>query len=717
MFEQIPSYFQINISFFILLIVGVLSGLFGYYQYRQTVPPTSKSLRIFLGILRGFAFACILLLLFAPEVTAIWQKTKSGEIVLVVDKSASMGLVEKNQKRLTRALKIAQNLINQINDQAKIVIYGFDTDTTKFSNLAMDTSGLGTNINKSLRSIIESEKNVTDVVLFSDGNFSLGDNPLYSEFIDRIRLFSIGMGDTVDLPDLMITEVKSNRIVYQNQPTQIQVYVMSRGISTQNHPLRMMQGSQIIQAKDIKLNSDGQTQVVDFEVIPEKIGLNEYNFYLQKAEEEAISRNNYFTISMDVLKGKVNVGLLAAKPGYDTKFLFHLLSNQDDIQLHTYVVIKKGKYFNTTPDKFIDSLDVVILHDYPPFSQTDLRAEQYMSRLKAQGIPAMVILSGEVSNLQLAMLREFFPIKSLRYSDEIIESQVESSIEKTVLPVLSIFENEESEKKFWNISPPIQYPYSDISLESPVTILLQTKKKVNNNRSGQPVVMAHEAKGFKGVLMLGSGFWRWHFLLSEDNVYKNSWQLMLKNMIRWLDTGTVDKNVILSASNNKFQVGDNIVFNTQVYDGSFKAVNDGLIRTSVIGPSVSFEVESIFVENGRYEGSFVPLLPGRYRIRSEAWRNDIEIGTDEIELIVTTVNREYLNSKQNHRFLKRLAEKTGGKYFNETNASDLINYLNLKPEMKSESDTVELWNRLPFLLVIIFLLSLEWLIRKRKDLA
>lgn len=192
---------------------------------------------------------------------------------------------------------------------------------------------------------------------------------------------------------------------------------------------------------------------------------------------------------------------------------------------------------------------------------------------------------------------------------------------------------------------------------------------------------------------------------------------MLKNLIRWLDTGTVNKNVILSASKNKYQVGDNIVLNTQVYDGSFKSVDDGLIRTTVIGPESSFEIESSFLENGRYEGSFVPLAPGRYSIKSKAWRNNIELGMDDLELVVTTVNREFLNTRQNHRFLKRLAEKTGGKYFDEKEVNDLINYLNLKPEIRRESEIVELWNRLPFLLIIIFLLCLEWFIRKRKDLA
>jgi len=660
--------------------------------------------------------ACILLLLFAPEFTAIWQKSESGKLLIAIDKSASMGLIEKNQSRLARALDITGNIFSQTENQVETVIYGFDTDTAQYFNLQMDTTRLGTNIDKSLSSILEVEKNATDLVLITDGNFSLGDNPLYSEYIKRVNLFSIGIGDTVDIPDLMIAEVKNNKIVYQNQTTQIQVYIMSRGVEAQRLTLNMKQGNRILQAKDVQLNGEGKMSLVEFEVIPETIGLNQYNFYLQTIPGETITQNNYYTISMEVLKGKIKVGLIAGKPSYETKFIHQILFDQDDIQLHMSVGVRKGKYFNSNPDKFIDSLDVLILHDYPPSTHSDTRAREIISRLNFRRVPALIILNDNISRAQLESIKNFFPIKSIRYSEQIIETQVKSTIEGAVLPILSVFEDDETKKKFWDICPPIHYPYLDISFDSPVKILLQTNKIINNN-SGQPVMIAHEKGSKKGILMLGSGFWRWHFLLSEDKIYRNSWQLMMKNIIRWLDTGSVDKNVILSASKKRYQIGDNILLNTQVYNGSFEVVNDGLIRTKISGPSVSFEIESNFIENGRYEGSFVPLLPGRYNIRSEAWRNNISLGRDEIELVVTTVNREFLNTKQNHRFLKRLANKSGGKYFDEDDSDKLINYLNLKPEIKQESDTIELWNRLPFLVIIIFLLSLEWFIRKRKDLA
>ena len=716
MFEQIPSYFDINISFFVLLMIVIVSGFFSYYQYKRTVPPVSKSLQIILGVIRGTAVACILLLIFAPEITAIWQKTESGKLIIAIDKSASMGVVEKNKNRLERALETGGIILESVANEAPTLIYGFDIDTMQYDDLLMDTTRLATNIDKSLMSILNKEKDVSNLILITDGNFSIGNNPLYSDYINNVKISSVGIGDTLDLPDVMITEVKNNTIVYQNQTTQIQVYIMARGVDTHRLNLAMKQKNRILQAKEIQVKGDGKTIIAEFEILPEKIGLNQFDFFLQPIPGEAITQNNRYTVSMEVLKGKIEVGLLASKPGYETKFLNLLLSNQDDINLHMSVKMKSGKYFRSNPEKFIDSLDVVMLIDYPSSTTSDPRADNFINRLESKRIPVLILLSETVTRSQLESINKFFPLKSIRHSNQYFETQIVPTVTGNQMPVLNVFEDDDAKDRFWSICPPIQYPYSNITFSSRVNELLQTSTSDADTKS-QPVLVIHESQRRKGALLLGIGFWRWGFILSEENEYRDSWKEIVKNLIRWLDTGAVNKNVILTANKKNFQIGDNISLTTQVYDGSFNHVNDGLIRTSVSGPSISFEIESVFIEKGRYEGNFVPLVPGRYKIKSEAWRNNINLGDDEIELVITTVNREFLSTKQNFRFLQRLSTKSGGGYFNEAQVDELLASLDLEPELKRESETIELWYRWPFLVVILFLISLEWFLRKRKDLA
>ncbi|TFG98094.1 MAG: VWA domain-containing protein, partial [Calditrichales bacterium] len=179
MFDWIPDYLHSNISLFVFVGAIAAGAAIGYYQYRQTVPPISQRLRIFLGSLRGFAIFLIVLLIFAPEITAVFQTNQSRHIALLIDQSASMGIRENGRSRMERALDISENLRSQIGDNARISIYAFDNDTVGYTTLDLDTTANGTDIGGSLRAILHRYEDLNAVILISDGNSTIGDNPLY----------------------------------------------------------------------------------------------------------------------------------------------------------------------------------------------------------------------------------------------------------------------------------------------------------------------------------------------------------------------------------------------------------------------------------------------------------------------------------------------------------------------------------------------------------
>ena len=253
MFDRIPTFFHSNISLFVLILIGIISGLIAYYQYRRTVPPISQFLRIFLGILRGSAIAGILLLLFAPEITAIWQYSEKGKLALLIDRSASMGLEEGGGSRFSRAVAVAGEIVTQPAGKVQKVSYAGDTDTIHLNSFDVDTTNLGTNIEKPINAITKSSDNIKDLILLTDGNYTEGNNPIYSEVLNKVRIFTVGFGDTVDSPDLLITDVKTNQIIYQNQPTEMKVYLMARGIDNQKVLLRLRSGNKVLQAREVQM--------------------------------------------------------------------------------------------------------------------------------------------------------------------------------------------------------------------------------------------------------------------------------------------------------------------------------------------------------------------------------------------------------------------------------------------------------------------------------
>jgi len=64
-----------------------------------------------------------------------------------------------------------------------------------------------------------------------------------------------------------------------------------------------------------------------------------------------------------------------------------------------------------------------------------------------------------------------------------------------------------------------------------------------------------------------------------------------------------------------------------------------------------------------------------------------------------------------------LAARGGGKYYSESNADNIREDLDLSSKQEQISKSYELWYQFSIFLIIIFLFSLEWFLRKRSGLA
>ena len=309
-----------------------------------------------------------------------------------------------------REVGLAGDIVKHTAGKVQTVTYAFDTDTIHLNSFDVDTTNLGTNIEKPINAITKSSDNIKDLILLTDGNYTEGNNPIYSEVLNKVRIFTVGFGDTVDSPDLLITDVKTNQIIYQNQPTEMKVYLMARGIDNQKVLLRLRYGNKVLQAREVQMGKRGETSIAEFQLTPKKTGLVQYRIELQALPDEAVVKNNSFTVSMDVLKGKVKVGLLSAKPGNENKFLQFVLSNLREIELKTSVLKKNGHYFLSRPEIILDSLDVLILDNYPSAGNINPGFENAIKKAISNRIPTLLIVSDFPSGSVLKSIQTLFPV-------------------------------------------------------------------------------------------------------------------------------------------------------------------------------------------------------------------------------------------------------------------------------------------------------------------
>jgi hypothetical protein len=717
LFETIPSYFRVNISLFIILGGFLSAAGISYFLYRSTVPPLIKTWRIVLAVIRGLAVALILLLLFSPEITLVWQQRVTDRVALVLDHSASMNLVEKGESRLKRVQKISGDLLQSIPVRTRVSLYGFNTDTFKIHENSADSAQFVTDIDAALTRIVDKEKNLTAMVLISDGNFTSGKNPLYSATLIRTRVHTVGIGDTLDIPDVYIAGVQANKIIYQDQNAPVQIDLLARGFQGKEAVVQIRQRGRVYAAQKVKLGADGSILPVVLNITPQQVGLQRFEVSVDRLPGEVLQDNNKRVVSLEVLKSKIRVGILAAQPDFDFKFLHFILEANPDLLVKKVIPDLPVRGTTSTLGNVLDSADVLILQDFPSVSTGAEKIQALEKLLTAKKIPTWIWWGGNAQKVNRDFFSRFYSLRILNFLNPAMKTQVLPAESAKALPLFNMFSDEQENLGFWRQCPPIEYPFEKVNGEGSLRTVLETIAVSGKEKVRLPVLFLQQTPGQKNMYLLGSGFWRWHFMLAEDNLYHEGWKKIVYNLIRWLSTPGSGNNVILTTDKRIYQVGETVQVSSEVYDGAFNPVDDGMVRITVTGPSGSFDLDGGWVSRGTYTTRFQILNEGEFTLQAQAFRNDVVLGQNSIGVIGTPVDVEFLSTRQDDRLLQNIAGKSGGKYFAEKHYMHLVPELTFPLRHEEVTRTFEVWQKAAVLLLIITLFSLEWLIRKRLGLV
>ncbi len=634
-----PTFFQTNLSFFAVLLACVVATAISFYMYRRTVPPVNKKMILLLGIIRGFYTSAIVIFLFKPELTMVWRQHDSKKISVLIDRSASMGISDKDVKRIDQANIIAAKIRNRLESATDLHIIAFDTDTATVSSAEVDSANTGTDIATAINLVEKTKPNPDAIILISDGNYSVGKNPLYRGINGGIPVYTIGIGDTIEPVDILVTNMQSQKIVYQHKNSIIQANIMALGIDSVKLDLELRLGNRRIARKDLVISHPNEEYPVSFDIVPENPGRVTYELYVHPVFDEKNEKNNRALIQMQVLKEKLGVALMTARPGPEYKFIRLLLAANEDLKI--FPVINIGRRLG--PKLLADSLDVIIWCQIP----NDAERNSLTSGTDVSAYPSLLMASERLDGQKMAFLKNYLPISSLSYLGRDVRTQVRPTEGGFKFSPINVLDSRNLNVRFWQAAPPIDYMFGGVKPVSGISVVLETVNSVNQEELGSPVLMTGNSGGRKNALLLGSGFWRWHFLLAEDAQFNNAWKDILHNLIRWLASSRDAKNVQLAVPESDPKTGQKLHLIADVYDGAFEPVDTAVVRFHVSGPDGSFEIPASFISEGKYQGEFVPASEGIYALRSMAWLNDQLLGSDSIRIGVLPVIQEFIHTNQN----------------------------------------------------------------------
>lgn len=723
------------------LVIGlfILAILLAFLTYKRTYPPISRRKKTLLLSLRIVALFSLFLLLSEPILTLARRYTEKPVVAVLLDTSKSMklkGTQVSREEELKEILK--SDLLERLSSESDLEIYGFaDTispwDTDK--GLA-DSLGKATSIGEATKSVEEKlkEKNLSGILIFSDGANNLGEDPVFVARSKEIPIYTCGVGEYTPPKDIAIEKLVHQDIGYVDNKIPIQADISQVGFDKLKIPISIKKvsrgaGKEILAQKNITLGASGGTQTLEFAITPQEEGIHQYELTVPQQEEEWVKENNRRIFSIKVLKSKIEVLLVTGSLNWEYTFLKRVLEKDNNIELKNVVYGKNQRAISDgfpRSDEELSQFDILILVDPPNFIFAQHKQEINDFVFRSGGSALFLLGKDFIESKAFLQASPILPFDlkgaTVRYVSANLS--LELTQEGGLHPITRLVENSEENLKVFSELPPF-LGVAALGSASPDAVTLATFRNPSDPENFAPGIMVRNYGKGKMMATTVTPFWRWDFLLWGIGKDNQSYQKLWNNSVRWLVTRE-DMDLINIFTDKKiYKSGEKIDFFAKIFDQNYQKIKDASVllqikteasADSAVKTHAPWMLSLTLDQMGDYRGELGSLSPGRYFFEGEVFRDETEIGSKTGEFTVEEYSLEDADLNTDFDLLKRMAEVSGGKFYEKDQIGNLVNDIELVEKRQERTREIQLWNHPILLILFIGCLSAEWAIRKRAQL-
>ena len=188
---------------------------------------------------------------------------------------------------------------------------------------------------------------------------------------------------------------------------------------------------------------------------------------------------------------------------------------------------------------------------------------------------------------------------------------------------------------------------------------------------------------------------------------------LVENSVRWLINKEDSKRVRFSTNKEFYTNGEEVIVNAQVYTENFDPVENTEVRVDFRRDGFTMNRILRSIGEGRYETRLEILEPGEYAFSGEARYHERMLGSDNGSFTIGVFSVEMLKTTADSILLAQMSEASRGRYYKQGEIRGILNELNNETITITDQHNIYIWNELWLLVLVIALLSLEWLFRKR----
>ena len=737
--------------FVLLIVAGV------WLTYFKTTRPLTPGWKTFFVTTRSSVLVLILFCLLRPVITTMQAAPQETYLGVLIDDSQSMSIADlpgdqSRQAAIGEAF-FEDGIIDELSEFFQIRTFRFDGQTQRINGMeGLSEEGTASSVDQALQYVDDQLNGLRlgGLVLVTDGADNGDSDPINTaqDFGNRrIPIFTVGVGQE-DIPqDIGIVDVTAAKTVLEGSVFNVQVDVNHQGFEGQEVGLSIRDGEEIVASEVVTLGTEGVARRFDLELTPERPELIVYDLQIELQSGEIIEQNNSYSFLVDnTEKPPLDVLYIEGHPRNEYKFIRRAVQGDDSIRLATYLQTGPEKYYRQgieSPTELAEGFPASKedLYAYEAIVLGDIE-ESFFNDDQLQMIDEFVaergggfLMSGMVDEefidtpiadiLPVTIVEENFLPGHLRGgirrgdhpTAELFYPRLTNNGEFS--PLLRLSGEDSLNENFWRQLPELQGVYVTGRIKPGATVLLEHPVLQYQNQL-LPIVAQQRYGSGRSVSVTTASTWRWQMMMhSEDQSHETIW----RQLLRWLAVSAPER-ITIEFDREFYNVGDEVNVTALVLNDQYEPDNDATLwmqTTDPLDQVIDVPMEWNIEEDGVYRANFTVEEEGVFSllvdVASAAGDAAVDASEKRTAFVVTPSLREYTNAEMDAVLLGRIADASGGSYFNLSDVNGLPESVEFTPNAYSLEVQMDLWDQPWLLALLILLLCIDWISRRMKGLS
>jgi hypothetical protein len=574
------------------------------------------------------------------------------------------------------------------------------------------------------------------VFLFTDGQNTGGRSP--GEAVQAVAragapVFAVPSGSRARPRDVAIVDVFTAGLVAKGDTARVSVTVESQGFDSRPVKVELREGETLLSSTTLTLH-DAEQQKVDLSFLAKEAGAKYLTVAIAPLPEEPahLLANNSEIAFVRISEEKLRVLLIDGLPRWDFRFLKNAIrrdnglggrasKDEPDVVLEAEVRRRPAPaqaQALPTSVRELAEYHTVILGDASPRLLGAAFVASLIEAVRENGLGLIVTAGPQfVPHRMDERLREILPVR-LQATSAGLDAPAyrpfsqELSVDGSVHEVMRLYDDPSRNRTAWTQMPPY-YWSAAVERAAPAASVLAWNPDVVGRFGKQPLV-AHHYAGRGRVLFVGTdSTWLWRRNVGDRFFYK-FWGQALRFVARrddqarsrsWLEVRPVRARPGEEAQVELMAIGAG---------QQLRAEPSLAIQLASKSASETIQLTADPATKGRFTGKFLVKEPGEYTLKYEPGAGG---SGAEARFRVVSASEELRHPSVDRAALESLAGATEGKLVELPELYTIPSTLKGEASQNQVHREASLWDNGVFLLLLIFLYSLDVALRRLAGLS